>query len=118
MALSSTEATPSITWPSSGIVSPASASTTMPLRSSSAPSGIHDEPCCGSSSFLPIVLRFIPRSDAACALLRPSASASAKFANNTVNHNQIVIARMNPGLVSPLPNNACTYNSVVMMLPM
>ncbi len=39
MALSSTEATPSITVPSSGTVSPASTSTHMPERSSSAPTG-------------------------------------------------------------------------------
>ncbi|MNV96250.1 hypothetical protein D3C71_1912350 [compost metagenome] len=36
MALSSTDAPPSITSPSQGIISPASTSTTSPLRSSSA----------------------------------------------------------------------------------
>ena len=34
MALSSTDATPAITWPSPGMVSPASTSTTSPRRSS------------------------------------------------------------------------------------
>ena len=43
-------------------------------------------PCVGSVSFLACTDCFRPRSDAACALLRPSASASAKFANSTVNH--------------------------------
>ncbi len=41
MALSSTEATPSMTSPSAGMVSPASISTTSPLRRLSASSGCH-----------------------------------------------------------------------------
>src|SRR6266496_790527 len=35
------------------------------------------------------------RNVSACALPRPSAMASAKFANNTVNHNHKVICRLN-----------------------
>ena len=70
------------------------------------------------ASFLAMVVCLRLRSDAACALLRPSASASAKLANNTVNHSQMLVARMKPGLASPCPNSACRYSSVVMMLPM
>ena len=44
---------------------------------------------------------FRPRSDAACALLRPSASASAKLANSTVNHSHSAMARMKPAGASP-----------------
>ena len=41
--------------------------------------------------------RLAERSASACALLRPSAMASAKLANSTVNHSQSVTARMKPG---------------------
>ena len=98
MALSSTEATPSITSPSAGIVSPASISTTSPLRRLSASIGCHFIAVRGSprryspSSFLAQVFFFRPRSEAACALLRPSASASAKLANSTVNHSHSATA--------------------------
>jgi hypothetical protein len=51
---------------------------------------------CGSLSFLAITSFFALRSDAAWALERPSASASAKFANSTVNHSHKVTARMKP----------------------
>ena len=44
-------------------------------------------------SFLAQVSLRRPRSDAACALLRPSASASAKLANSTVNHSQTEIGQ-------------------------
>ena len=60
---------------------------------------------------------FRPRRLAAWALLRPSAMASAKFANSTVNHNQIAMARMKPAGASPSPVKACTNRTVVMMLP-
>jgi hypothetical protein len=39
----------------------------------------------------------MPFSAAAWALPRPSATASAKLANSTVNQSQRVMARMNPG---------------------
>ena len=117
MALSSTEATPSITSPSSGITSPASTSTTAPLRSSSASCGCHDEPWRGCSSFLAMIFFFMPRSDEACALLRPSAIASAKLANSTVNHSHSAMARMKPCGASPCPPSACTHRMVVRMLP-
>jgi hypothetical protein len=60
-----------------GTVSPASTSTTSPLRRSV--SGLrtvcHSASVRGACSFLAQVSFFRPRSDAACALLRPSASA-------------------------------------------
>ncbi|MDT4836550.1 hypothetical protein FQZ97_702550 [compost metagenome] len=123
MALSSTEATPSITSPSSGITSPASTSTTSPLRRLGACSGSHGAPwcgCCWSFSFLAQVSLRRPRSEAACALLRPSASASAKLANSTVNHSHTVTASTKAGCmpVSPGKLSACTQSSVVRMLPM
>ena len=117
MALSSTEATPSMTSPSSGITSPASTSTTAPLRSSSASCGCHDEPWRGCSSFLAMVFFFMPRSELACALLRPSAMASAKLAKSTVNHNQTAMAKMKPAGASPAPPRACANRMVVRMLP-
>ncbi len=122
MALSSTEATPSMTSPSSGIMSWASTSTTSPLRRFSACSGNQgvprQVPSAGALYFLAQVLFFNPRRDAAWALLRPSASASAKLANSTVNQSQTDTARMKPAGASPRPCSACNHNSVVRMLPM
>ena len=54
---------------------------------------------------------------AAWALLRPSAIASAKLANSTVNHSHSVIARMKPAGASPCPNRAWKNSAVVRMLP-
>ena len=45
----------------------------------------------GVDIFFAITVCFKARSEAACALLRPSASASAKLANNTVNHSHKLI---------------------------
>ncbi|MNN46235.1 hypothetical protein D3C81_1606110 [compost metagenome] len=117
IALSSTEATPSITSPSTGITSPASTSTVSPLRKSEGAAGNHEVPCFGTASFFANTVCFNARSDAACALLRPSASDSAKLANNTVNHSHTEAARMKPGLASPWPVIDWINNSVVMMLP-
>ena len=64
-----------------------------------------------------MTLRFMPRSDEACALLRPSASASAKLANSTVNHSHSAMARMKACGASPWPPSACIHRMVVMMLP-
>ena len=62
----------------------------------------------------------IDRNVAACALPRPSATASAKFANNTVSHSHTATARMNPGLPSLRisPSAAPIPMIVVRMLPM
>ena len=81
MADSSTEAMPSITSPSPGMTSPAFTMTTSPFFSSledtmvSEPSSARR---CASVSFC-VFFRL-----AACALPRPSATDSAKFANSTV----------------------------------
>ena len=116
MALSSTEATPSMTSPSAGTVSPASIITMSPLRRLSASSGCHFMAVRGSprlyspSSFLAQVCFFRPRSEAACALLRPSASASAKLANSTVNHSHRATAMVKP-------SGLATASAVVNALP-
>ncbi|MNM73529.1 hypothetical protein D3C81_852570 [compost metagenome] len=100
MADSSTEATPSITSPSPGIMSPAWTSTTSPrrrsvaMRASVAPSARMLVRPGRSTRAVTVV--FSPRSAAACCLLRPSAMASAKLANSTVNHSQMEMARMKP----------------------
>ena len=121
MADSSTEATPSITSPSPGMVSPASTSTTSPRRRSSAGSLFHGLPYPGSSCFLANTVFFRPLSAAACALPRPSAIASAKLANSTVNHSQRVMARMKPGVStpcgSPWPTSAWRKSPLVRRLP-
>ena len=97
MALSSTEAAPSMTSPSAGIVSPASTSTTSPLRRSSALTDVVvlRRDGRGVRNFLAMTVWRMPRSAAACARLRPSASASAKLANSTVKSSHTVMARMN-----------------------
>src|SRR5215831_17550612 len=91
MADSSTEATPSMTSPSPGINWPASTTTTSPLRSAEAET-ISSLP---STSLRASVSLRILRSVSACALPRPSATASAKFANTTVNHSQTLTLMVN-----------------------
>ena len=85
IADSSTEPTPSMISPSAGMTSPASTTTTSPRCSSGA----------GTSSSVPsarrrcaVVVVRVARSAFACALPRPSAIASAKFANSTVSQSQ------------------------------
>ena len=108
MALSSTVATPSITSPSRGTMSPVSIKTTSPLRRFSACSGNQVEPwktlLTGSLNFFAQVLFLSPRSDAACACARPSAMASAKLANSTVNHSHTATLKVKPAepLVAPV----------------
>ena len=119
IALSSTDAAPSMTSPSAGMTSPVSTSTTSPLRRSSALTLlVSRRASVGSMSFLAITVWRMSRSAEACARLRPSASASAKFANNTVKASQIVIARMKPGGASPCPPSACTNSRAVTIVPM
>src|SRR5262252_1455896 len=101
IAASLTEAMPSITSPSEGMKSPASTSTTSPtfrlvlgmslmlVRSSPA-------------SSLAMVSVCWRRSEFACALPRPSAMASAKLANSTVNHSQITIWNSNASVCPPV----------------
>ena len=117
MALSSTEATPSITSPSPGMKSPASTSTTSSLRKLEPGTRTYCSPYFGLVSFLAWMSRLALRMEAACARLRPSATASAKLANSTVNHSHSVIARMKPVGASPCPPSAWKNSAVVSTLP-
>ena len=109
IADSSTDATPSMISPSEGTNSLADTTTTSPARKfelgifSISPS---------SRSRLAIVSDRALRSVSACALPRPSAIASAKLANSTVNQSHNVICRLKAK--SPRPRNNST---VVMTLP-
>ncbi len=118
IALSLTEATPSITSPSPGIVSPASTSTRSSLRSSVDGTASRAASRRASRSFFATTSRRALRSASACALPRPSAIASAKFANSTVNQSQTETARMKPAGASPAPvTSAWKTSSVVNALP-
>ncbi|RPK64322.1 hypothetical protein EES42_27445 [Streptomyces sp. ADI95-17] len=91
IADSSTLATPSTTSPSPGMMSPASQTTRSPTRSSVPGT---------RSSFLPISRRatvsvLALRSVSACALPRPSATASARLAKIVVSQSQTAIAQPN-----------------------
>ncbi len=88
IADSSTVAIPSMTVPSPGISSPG-VTTTMSPRASSEAGFV--EP---SRIFATVSLR-IDRSVSAWARPRPSAKASAMFANTTVSHSQIEIVNVN-----------------------
>ena len=83
IADSSTLATPSTTSPSPGMTSPASTTTRSPSRSS-VPGTASSVPSARSRRAIVSVLA--RRSVAACALPRPSATASARLANTTVSH--------------------------------
>ena len=97
IADSSTEPTPSMISPSAGMTSPASTTTTSPRCSSAA--GTRAAVATQRSAF--VVVR-VARSALACALPRPSAIASAKFANSTVSQSQTAIVATNQSwLVSP-----------------
>ena len=92
IADSSTDAMPSMISPSDGMTSPASQTTRSPF----------DRFAAGTSSSVPSgsirrasVSERILRSVSAWAFPRPSAMASAKFANMTVKNNQIVIDHVN-----------------------
>ena len=117
MALSSTEAPPSSTSPSQGIISPASASTISPLRRLSAETCCHWPPWRGSASFFAKLVFLTPFRLLACALLRPSASASAKLANSTVNQSQRAMAPVKLARPSSQPPAMPSASSVVSRLP-
>src|SRR5215813_10831788 len=100
MAASFTEATPSITSPSEGMRSPASTSTTSPtLRP--VPGTRRTVPSEPDSSLAWLSVRVL-RSESACALPRPSATASAKLANSTVNQSQRMIWKVKPRCSPPV----------------
>ena len=94
MADSSTEAAPSTTSPSPGICSPARTITRSPRVSDVPGTTVKwsrlsmESILCASTSF------FAARSESAWALPRPSAMASAKLANSTVNHRITAMAVM------------------------
>src|SRR6266404_2808830 len=98
IADSSTEATPSTISPSPGMNSPAETITRSSFLSCGAGTSSVWEP---ESTRCAIVSVFALRRLSACALPRPSAIASAKFANNTVNQSQRVICNSNPAFVTP-----------------
>src|SRR6202167_2139196 len=100
IAASLTDATPSITSPSEGILSPASTRTISPtLRLVPDTSRkVLSEPV---SSLAWLSVRVF-LSDSACALPRPSATASAKLANSTVNHSHRMIWKVKPRLAPPV----------------
>jgi hypothetical protein len=97
IADSSTEAMPSITVPSPGIVSPASTTTTSPRVSSAAGRS-------PPSRRRAVVSVRIARRLAAWARPRPSASASARLAKTTVSQSQTATPKVNQEGSSPPPS--------------
>ena len=116
-ALSSTEATPSMISPSPGISWLACTNTMSPARKLLAATFSKSRWSLGFLSFLARMSRRALRSVSACALPRPSAIASAKLANNTVNHSQIETPRMNHGFSGRRPLKASTARMLVSRLP-
>ena len=95
IADSSTVAAPSSTSPSAAMISLASTTNRSPLR----------KLALGTRSSLPPSSRrravesdFVRRRASACALPRPSATASAKFAKSTVNQSHAEMAKSNPAV--------------------
>ena len=80
------------------MVSPASTSTTSPLRSS-APRSVSASaaPCCGSRASWRLTSCLHAAQRGGLRLAAPSASASAKLANSTVNHSHSAIAEDEAG---------------------
>src|SRR5580692_5061014 len=109
IADSSTDATPSTISPSEGMSSPAETSTISPSRNFEL--GTFSVWSLSRMRLATVSDRAL-RSVSACALPRPSAIASAKFANSTVNHNHKVICRLNLKSVPPLNSS-----TVVITLP-
>ncbi len=121
IADSLTDATPSMISPSPGMMpppTPASTSTMSPLRSVPPGTVVTGASRRGAPSFLALTSRRVLRRLAACALPRPSAIASAKLANSTVNHSHTATQPMNPADASPSPTSAWTHSAVVRMLTM
>ncbi len=109
MADSSTDATPAVISPSDGMNSPAETRTMSPVLS-------FELGICSVEPSLErrraMVSDRALRRVSAWALPRPSAMASAKFANSTVNQSQSVICRLNLKAAPPLKRS-----TVVMTLP-
>ena len=113
MALSSTEAAPSMTSPSAGICSPAFTMTSSPFFSIAEGTTVILSFCsaegilCASTSFREA------RKESACALPLPSAMASAKLANKTVNQRMMAIAKVKPPGASFMPKSDTTHKTLV-----
>ena len=97
IADSSTLAMPSTTSPSPGMTWPASTTTRSPSCSSGAAtsSSRPGAPGVQPTSRRAMVSVLALRSESACALPRPSATASARLANTTVSHSQTTISQAN-----------------------
>ena len=114
MADSSTEAMPSMISPSPGMIWPASTTTRSPLRRAEAGHASSRSPV----SLRAVVSLRILRKLSAWALPRPSAMASAKLANSTVNHSHRVTDRVNQTGTSWAPRaRSRARSSVVRTLP-
>src|SRR5271169_3001245 len=96
IAASLTEAMPWITSPSPGMISPATHTTRSPARSFSAATVSYTSGLSSDAMRLARVSVRVLRKLSACALPRPSATASAKLANSTVNHSHKTIWKVNP----------------------
>lgn len=96
IADSSTEATPSTTSPSPGMVSPASQTTRSPMRRS-VPATLSSSPPMTRRATVPVLAW---RRVSAWALPRPSATASARLAKTVVSQSQAVIAQPNQSVGS------------------
>ncbi len=101
MAASLTEAMPSITSPSEGMKSPASTSTMSPTFRLVPGTSSKSFELAAASRLACVSVRW-RRSESAWALPRPSATASAKLANSTVNHSQRMIWKVKPRLPPPV----------------
>ena len=110
MAASFTEATPSITSPSDGMRSPVCTRTTSPFRSLVAGTSVHAVAETSASRLATVSVRALRRV-AAWALPRPSATASAKFANRTVNQSHRLIWKEKPR--PPWPETRSRTNNTV-----
>ena len=102
IADSSTDATPSMISPSLGITSPVFTSTTSPFFNSEALI-VFSSPLFRSS--LAFVSCFVFFREAACAFPLPSATDSAKFANNTVTNKIAVTIPLYTRYSALPPNN-------------
>ena len=101
---------PSITSPSDGIRSPASIRTRSPGLRVSADTSRQSRSVAEGRSFALASVR-VRRKEAACALPRPSATASARFANTSVNQSQSTIWNEKPR--PPAPVTRSRTNSTV-----
>ncbi len=100
IALSSTEATPRTTSASVGMRSPASTRTSCPLRNKDDAVSFGAVSSSPESNFT-TVSALVARRLSARALPRPSANASAKFANSTQTQSQNAICRLTAASSAP-----------------